>query len=88
VCRELKINFGRRIRFLRRYRDITQGQLAEQIGRSINFVNMLEHGQTAALFDTLERLAKALNVEVVELFHFDKKHILMGFNSQRRYMSS
>jgi transcriptional regulator with XRE-family HTH domain len=67
---ELQKRFGKRLRYLRRFRDHTQEQLAEQIGRSVNFVSLLEKGNTTPSFDTLEKLAQALNVEVMELFRF------------------
>jgi transcriptional regulator with XRE-family HTH domain len=55
---------------------MTQEQLAEMIGRSTNFVSTMEHGQTAPSFETLERLAKAFQMEVIDLFRFDEKYIL------------
>jgi transcriptional regulator with XRE-family HTH domain len=36
----------------------------------------MEHGQTAPSFETLERLAKAFQMEVIDLFRFDEKYIL------------
>jgi transcriptional regulator with XRE-family HTH domain len=68
---ELKRSFGKRLRYLRRSRDITQEQLAELTGRSVNFISLVENGDTSPSFATLERLAKALHVEVAELFKFD-----------------
>lgn len=68
---ELKRDFGKRLRYLRRSRDITQEQLAELVGRSVNFISLVENGDTAPSFKTLERLAKALNVDVADLFRFD-----------------
>lgn len=70
---ELQRNFGKRLRFLRRSRDITQEQLAELIGRSTNFVSLMENGDAAPSFNTLQKIANALNVEVASLFQFDGK---------------
>jgi transcriptional regulator with XRE-family HTH domain len=70
---DLKKNFGKRLRYLRRDRDVTQERLAELIGRSVNFVSMMEKGEAAPSFETLERLAEVLNVEVMEFFRFDSK---------------
>jgi transcriptional regulator with XRE-family HTH domain len=70
---KLKRNFGKRLRYLRRSRDMTQEQLAELIERSVNFISLMENGDTAPSFQTIERLAKALNVDEVDLFRFDSK---------------
>ncbi len=70
---ELRLKFGKRLRYLRRERDITQATLAESIGRSVNFVSLLENGDSSPSFNTLEEIANALNVEIVELFKFDNK---------------
>ena len=69
----LQKKFGKRLRYLRRDRDITQEQLAELIGRTVNFVGMLERGEASPSFETLEKLAEVLNVDVAEFFQFDKK---------------
>lgn len=71
---ELKRNFGKRLRYLRRSRDLTQEQLAELVGRSVNFISILENGDSAPSFATIEKLANALNVEVADLFRFDNKN--------------
>lgn len=70
---ELKRNFGKRLRYLRHNRSLSQEQLAELIGRSVNFISMVENGDAAPSFETLERLAKALNTDVANLFMFDSK---------------
>lgn len=67
---DLQKKFGGRLRHLRRSRDQTQEQLAERIGRSVNFISLLEKGNTSPSFDTLEKLAQALDIEVMEFFKF------------------
>jgi DNA-binding XRE family transcriptional regulator len=69
---ELKLKFGKRIRQLRRSRDMTQEQLAELIGRSINFVSLVENGDSAPSFETIEKLARVFEIEVLELFRFER----------------
>ncbi len=70
---DLKKQFGRRLHVLRRSRDITQEHLAENIGRSVNFISLIENGQAAPSLKTIESIAKALRVEVAELFQFDSQ---------------
>ena len=64
----LRIKFGQRLRYLRRQRDLTQEQLAELVGISVEFLSNMERGINAPSFETLEQLAMSLNVSVKDLF--------------------
>lgn len=64
--------FGKRIRQLRRSRDLTQEELADLVSVSAEFISNLERGVNAPSFDTLEKLAEALDVDFFELFVFTK----------------
>lgn len=66
----LRIQFGRHLRRMRLTRDMTQEQLAEAAGVSVDFLSLVERGINAPSFETLERFAKALKVRIVELFDF------------------
>lgn len=66
----LRYLFGKKLRKLRRSRDLTQEQLAEAIAVSTEFISNMERGVNAPSFDTLERLAVALEVPVASLFTF------------------
>jgi transcriptional regulator with XRE-family HTH domain len=66
----LKIDFGRRVRVLRKRKGMTQEQLAEVADISVDFLSLMERGVNAPSFATLERLADALGVPVKELFEF------------------
>lgn len=65
---ELKQVFGRRLRQIRRSQDLTQEQLAEQVGLSVNFISMVENGDAAPSFATIEKLAQALKVSAADFF--------------------
>jgi transcriptional regulator with XRE-family HTH domain len=68
----LKTNFGQNLKRLRKTRKLTQEQLAESIGVSVDFISNVERGINGPSFDTLEKLAAVLGVAVVELFQFDE----------------
>ena len=68
---ELKEQFGKRIRILRRERQLTQEQLAEAAGISVDFLSLIERGRNAPSFQKIQRLANALGVPVKVLFDFD-----------------
>ncbi|MBO9707468.1 MAG: helix-turn-helix transcriptional regulator [Caulobacter sp.] len=65
---KLEEQFGEMLRYHRKRAGLSQAQLAEKIDRQPNAVQRLESGEAAPTFDTLERLATALNVDVRELF--------------------
>lgn len=68
----LREKFGRRIRFLRDLRGLTQEQLAEQAEISVDFLSLIERGKNSPSFENLEGLATALHVPIVELFQVEK----------------
>lgn len=62
---------GQRIANLRRGRKLTQEQLAEVVGCSVEFVSLVERGINAPSVAGLETFARALRVEVKDLFTFE-----------------
>lgn len=62
---------GQRIASLRRGRKLTQEQLAEAVGCSVEFVSLVERGVNAPSVAGLETFASALRVEVKDLFTFE-----------------
>jgi transcriptional regulator with XRE-family HTH domain len=65
---DLKVRFGKRLRKLRRNKDITQEQLAEMIGVSVDFVSKMERGLNAPSFETMQKIAAILEVDASEFF--------------------
>lgn len=57
-----------RIKTLRKDRGITQAQLAEKIDKTIEMISHLENCSAATKLTTLEDIAKALDVNIYELF--------------------
>jgi len=66
----LRSQFGKRLRQLRRQKDLTQEKLAEKLSVSVEFISNMERGINSPSFGTLERLAEILQVPVVTLFDF------------------
>ena len=65
---DLRKKFGRRLRQLRREREMTQEYLAETAGVSVDMLSNMERGINAPSFETLERLTRALGISIHELF--------------------
>jgi transcriptional regulator with XRE-family HTH domain len=60
---ELRRIVAQNLRRLRQDRGLTQEELADLAGLNRNFVGMIEREENAPTVDTLEVLAKALDVE-------------------------
>ncbi|MCQ2753653.1 MAG: helix-turn-helix domain-containing protein [bacterium] len=63
---------GKRISSLRQKRGLTQEKLAELTGYSPNHISKLESSRTKPSFDLLVCIAKALQINIKELFNFDE----------------
>lgn len=68
---QLKKQFGKRVQQLRQARKITQEELAEQVGLSIESISNIERGIHGPSFDNLEKIIIALNVPAKSLFEFE-----------------
>jgi len=77
----LSSQFGRRLKFLRRAKHLTQVELADKIALSPSFISSLERGIDAPSFETLEAIAETLEVPVMELFNFENLY-------ERNHLSS
>ena len=65
---------GDNVRKVRLMRGMTQEQLAFESGLSQGYINQLESGRRGYTQKTLELIAVALSVPVVELFKEDDQH--------------
>lgn len=61
---------GERIGMLRRARNLTQQELAEKVGLDTRHISRLETGKYYPSLDSLELMARVLNVELREFFEF------------------
>jgi len=68
IEQELKKNLGKNIKFLRFRRRLSQLDLAEEACISVTFLSNIERGNNFPQAGTLCNLAKALKVDVWELF--------------------
>ncbi|CDE58842.1 putative restriction-modification system control element Bcll [Fusobacterium sp. CAG:439] len=67
---ELKNNFGKKLAYLRKKRNLSQMHLAEIIDSNFNYVSQIECGRANITMNMLILLADALDVEAKELFDF------------------
>jgi len=65
---DIRVRFGRRLRELRQARGLSQEQLAFLAELHRTYVSSAERGERNVALVNLERLAKALNVHIRDLF--------------------
>jgi transcriptional regulator with XRE-family HTH domain len=58
---------AKNLRKLRGERGLSQEELADRAGLNRNYVGMIEREESAPTVDTLEELARALDVSVIDL---------------------
>ncbi len=63
---------GKNIKKRRQELCYTQQELADKIGKGLNFVGKIEIAYSKPSLDTVIEIAKALDVKLKDLFDFDK----------------
>lgn len=61
-------NVGERVKSLRKGNDMTLKDLSEATGFSIGFLSQLERGLTTVAIESLEKIARAMNVDITYFF--------------------
>ncbi len=89
----LKQDLGQRIQKLRKDKKITQEQLAEMVGIDPKNISRIEKGNNYPTAENLTSIAKALNVDIYELFVFNsihleqmKEEIINSLNSEKNIL--
>ncbi len=67
----LKKLLGLRIKEIRKSLNMTQERLAELVGIGTPNISYIENGKFAPSVDTLEKMAKVMNVKPYEFYMFD-----------------
>ena len=67
----IRLQFARRLQEERKKAGLTQEEVAEYIGLSVRYYQMLESKKpTAVKIDTIDKLAKAFKISPSKLFDF------------------
>lgn len=78
---------GRRLKSLRDQRRLTQEQFEELTGINARYLSALERGRKNVTFEVLERVAKGLKVDMVQLFLFDDQEDKISRRSIEKILS-
>lgn len=68
ITMDIKKKFGDRVRELREKRWLSQDKLAFESGIHRTWIGIVERGQRNLTLENIEKLAKALDVSLEELF--------------------
>src|SRR5260370_42337453 len=60
---------GDRIRALREQKNLSQGQIEKRTGLLRCYISRVENGHTAPSIETLEKMSRALQVQLYELYY-------------------
>lgn len=64
---EISIKFGERLRELRTQKGLSQEQLAHDANVHRTYIGMIERAEKNITLGNIEKIAKALNVNIIEL---------------------
>ncbi len=84
---EITKAFAKRLRAIRNSKELTQRDLAERATVTLSYVSKLEAGGATPGIDLVERLAKALQVQIVDLLPLptdagtDQEHVRALFEA-------
>lgn len=66
---KILVKFGERVRKIRKERCLSQEELAHKAGVHRTYIGMIERAEKNITLINIERIAKALEIKIVELFN-------------------
>ena len=70
---EIREEFGKRLKFLRKYRKMCQWDLSRLSGIDRAYISEVENGKSAATVDLINRMARAMDLYPAEFLTFGKE---------------
>ncbi|MFP4397732.1 MAG: PAS domain S-box protein, partial [Desulfonatronovibrio sp.] len=70
---DLDISFGKRLRYLRQMKKMTQYELGDKVGLSRRQIGRIENGESSPQFSLLEKLCQAFDTNIIQLFLFQEE---------------
>jgi transcriptional regulator with XRE-family HTH domain len=71
--REILIKFGQRVREIRKEKNLSQEDLSFKADLHRTYIGMIERAEKNITLINIEKIAKALNVDIKELFDGKKE---------------
>jgi transcriptional regulator with XRE-family HTH domain len=66
--KDILIKFGHKVRFERLKKKLSQEELADVTGVHRTYIGMIERAEKNITLENIEKIAKALNLSISELF--------------------
>ena len=66
---EILIEFGNRVRQLRKLENLSQEELAEKAGLHRTYIGMIERAEKNITLVNIEKIALALNIALIDFFN-------------------
>jgi transcriptional regulator with XRE-family HTH domain len=70
---ESKVDLGTRIRRAREEKKFSQGDLEQRTGMLRCYISRVENGHTVPSIETLEKIARALDMKLYQLLYYEKE---------------
>ena len=67
IKKKILVAFGDRVRELRKEKELSQEELADKAGLHRTYIGMIERGEKNITLTNIEKIAKALDVSIIEL---------------------
>ena len=71
---DILIQFGKKVREKRTGLDLSQEELAERAGVHRTYIGMIERAEKNITLGNVEKICKALQIPINQIFTFDKKN--------------
>lgn len=77
------MNIGERIRVLREARELTQGDIEKRTFLKRSYLSRVENGHTIPSVETLEKIARSLNIAMYQFFYEGQSPVDEGSAAKR-----
>jgi transcriptional regulator with XRE-family HTH domain len=73
---------------MRQVRELSQEQMAEKLGLSLNGYSNIERGHVDMPLSRIQQIADVFDIDLMELFSFGEKNVLLLFGNENRNISN
>ncbi|QSX04800.1 helix-turn-helix transcriptional regulator [Sedimentibacter sp. zth1] len=86
--KNIAILLGEHIRNIRKSKNLSQEHVALCANLSPTFFGQVERGNKKPTIDTLDKIAKALDIKIIDLFDFDAPQINLELKNKSKSMDA
>lgn len=79
---EIRAEFGKRLKFLRKFRKMSQWDLSRLSGIDRAYISEIENGRSAATIDLINRMARAMDLYPAEFLVFSREQPVRSYEGK------